>query len=211
MWVVPVVILLAAMSAQAGPVTLFSNFNSAPANLYDDTAAYVISGPSSGLGQWGPAMAFTPSGTGAYVLTQIDVGIGYSTPSEFDLTLYSDSGGVPGSVLASWTDISATESFGSCCGLETVTPGTTIILAAGTQYWLLASANADDPDAEADWNMNNIGQTGPIWCSGCETETDRQGAFDVLGDPTVPEPASASLAVCAFALLGLIAKRRRRA
>jgi hypothetical protein len=206
-----VVILLAAMSAQADAVTLFSNFNSDPTNLYE-TGGWTVSGPGSEIGgPYSPAMAFTPSGTGAYVLTQIDVAIGFIVTTSFDLTLYSDSGGAPGSVITSWTDISSTEPLDSCCGLETVTPGTTITLNAGTQYWLLASANADDPDAWAAWDENNLHQTGPMWSSQFGVSSGTEGAFDVLGDPAVPEPSSASLIVCALALLGLAVRRRQRA
>ncbi|MGA1993523.1 MAG: choice-of-anchor R domain-containing protein [Bryobacteraceae bacterium] len=198
------VILLAAMSAQAGPVTIFSNLNSNPASLYDNNNGWTVSG--SGFGPYSPAMAFTPSGT--YVLTEIDVAIFGTEDDSIDLALYSDSGGVPGSVLASWTDIPLT--FG-CCGLDTVTPVSSITLNAGTQYWLLAYADADDPSAMDSWQWNNVGQSGPTWWSQFGASPGTEGAFDVLGDPAVPEPASASLAVCAFALLGLIAKRRRRA
>jgi hypothetical protein len=65
-------------------------------------------------------MAFTPSGT--YTLTQIDVAISlFSGTNSASLTVNSDSGGVPGGVLATWS-LSSLPAFGTCCTVETVTP-----------------------------------------------------------------------------------------
>jgi hypothetical protein len=204
-WAVSVaVVLLAAMSAQAAPVTIFSNFNSDPTNLYDANGYWFVFAPAIRAGGLSAAMGFTPSD--ADVLTQIDVAITlYSGTSLLDFGLYSDSGGVPGSLLTSWS-IASLPAAGTCCTVETLVPGTSITLNAGVQYWLLASVSQD---TMALWNTNNIGQQGPEWSTGVGASTQTEGAFDVLGDP-VPEPASALLVTCGVALLGLVVRRRQR-
>jgi hypothetical protein len=194
------------MTAQADPVTIFSNFNPDPSILYDGGTGWTIAGPSSGAGEaYSVAMAFTSSGT--YALTQIDVAIGLIIgTSSVDLALYSDSGGAPGSQLGSWTITSLTD-FGSCCSIESIFPGTSITLDAGAQYWLWASAGSD---TFAAWSWNNIGQTGPMWSDSGDAGTQTQGAYDILGVNPVPEPASGLLVASAIALLGVALRRRPR-
>lgn len=194
-----VLVALAAMWAQAASITVFSNFNSNPANLYDGSDAYPVSGQPPQA--W--AMGFTPSST--YVLTQIDVAIGLgSGTSSVDVAVYSDSGGSPGSALTSWTVSSLPEAF-SCCAVVTLIPGTSITLNAGTPYWVLASASSD---TWAFWQLNNLGEQGPVWFNNANF-VSWEGAFDVLGT-AVPEPASALLAAFGVVLLGMAVHRRQR-
>jgi MYXO-CTERM domain-containing protein len=148
-------------------------------------------------------MAFTPSDT--YLLTQIDVAM-WRFAGSVDLGLHSDIGGMPGTLLEDWT-ITTFGSLFTCCTVSTVTPSTSITLDAGTQYWLVASSVSNSGAA---WAVNNTGQRGTMEQGGVR-RTDAEGAFDVLGTSAVPEPASASFVVFGVTLLGLAARRRRRA
>jgi hypothetical protein len=145
------ILLVAAMSAQAAPVTVFSNFNSNPADLYDSSGFWDVLPAGGQYPAESPAMAFTPSGT--YVLDQINVALELATgASSVTLTLYSDSDGAPGSVLASW-NLTGLAGFESCCAVETVSPSGSIVLYAGSQYWIQAAAGR--PTTQVGWMISD--------------------------------------------------------
>src|SRR5438128_855967 len=123
-------LLMPITPARAG--TIFNNFG--PANTYNSGSGSTVSGASSGTGQFvASAMSFTPAGT--FVLTQIDVAVGFvSRTNSVALSLNSDSGGLPGGVIMNWT-ISGLPVFGTCCTVDTVTPGSPVILTSGTRFW----------------------------------------------------------------------------
>jgi len=143
-------------------------------------------------------MGFTPSGN--YSLSQIDVSLTWTAGSNSGpvLTLNADDAGLPGTVLMSWNLSGGLGSFGSnstcCTALKTVTPGSPLVLNAGTQYWLVAEAGASD--TWDDWVVGgDFGSPvaitelsgGPL-----VRTTDDQGGFDVQGT-AVPEPWSGAL------------------
>jgi hypothetical protein len=187
----------------AGAATIYNNFG--PGNAYSTGVGWDVTGSTSAPGLFTSAMAFTPSGT--YTLTQIDVAINLvSGTNSASLTLNSDSGGAPGGVLATWS-LSSLPAFGACCTVETVTPSGSIVLASGTQYWVVGSAVASDTWAA--WMFNTTGATGFKWETGLGTSAGTTlGAFDVLGTPAVPEPSTVLFTASGLALLWLRRLRR---
>ena len=188
----------------AGAATIYNNFG--PGNAYSTGAGWTVSGSTSFPGSSTAGMAFTPSGS--FTLTQIDVAINLvGGTNSASLTLNSDSSGAPGAVLATWS-LSSLPAIGACCTVETVTPSGSIVLASGTQYWLVASVIASDTwDA---WMLNTTGATGFKWQNGTTEADQTLGAFDVLGTPgaAVPEPSTVLLSAGGLALLWLRRLRR---
>jgi len=157
-----------------------------------------------------------------YDLTQLDLGLfnpGLTGDDSVMITLVSDSSGLPGATIESWTVSSVPE---NCCTLVTVTPTQTVLLAAGEQYWVIAQAT--DPATVDYWGDNKGTSNNPAFPdnysgtvatnngTGWTLHDDITPAFDVLGDPVspVPEPKS-GLPLAAVAIAVMIAIRRRSA
>jgi hypothetical protein len=133
--------------------------------------------------------------------------------------LWSDSGGLPGTLLDNLTTtVTAVDSVGTVPGTEDVRVHAdfTLTLAAGTTYWIgMSGTNAelgqyglDGPNAPQDGGMARfIGTTFSDFAS-----TDGDMAFRLEGSAsTIPEPSSLVLAARSIGLLGLgLAWRRRK-
>ncbi len=202
-WMLPIAIV-ATLPASADVV--FNDFGAG--NSYQSGIGNTVSAAGSLTGFLDEqAMAFTPSGN--FTLSQIDVAIGHvSGTNSVMLSLNSDSGGLPGGAIESWT-LTSLPQFGMAGIFETVTPVSSVTLTSGTQYWVVASPIASDTwDA---WNLNNTGSTNPAasnsgggWATGETTS-----AFDVLGTPAgVPEPTSIVLLATVLGSLAFALRRR---
>jgi hypothetical protein len=153
------------------------------------------------------ASLFTVAGSGSEGVSQIDLGVFYSTPGGptggFYASIWTDNAGVPGSQLpgAFWS-ASATELFDSsaCCAPVSITGISGITLTGGTSYFVvLGPLSLSDTSANA-WALNVAGVTGDgqystnggvSWISRGSSFTI--GAFDVLGQASTPEPRSVIL------------------
>lgn len=127
-----------------------------PNGLYWCCFGIPIAGPSSHLGSFSSAVAFTPAVTKK--ATEITVGVGYvSGTNSITVALYSDNGGgLPGTELASGT-VGNFPVFGSCCGTGTVTiPATKLI--AGTQYWVVFSASGNTFESTVSATTDQVNQ-----------------------------------------------------
>jgi hypothetical protein len=191
--------------------TIFTNFGTGQS--FDAINGWTTSGPSSGVGSFEPAMAFTP--TGNFDLTQIDVALSLARGTDsVILSLNSDAGNAPGTVIQSWT-LSNLPTFGSEYTPETVL-GAGEPLSAGQQYWLVAAPGASD--SWAGWNQNSTSDIGTVPDSRDQGLTwnavDRQprGAFDVLGTSHVPTPTPEPGTLLLFTTwaMGVLARRRKK-
>jgi hypothetical protein len=127
------------------------------------------------------------------------------------VSLDSNNAGSPGAILASAT-ITGLPGF-TCCSVETITVSG-VSISAGTEYWVVVTPNNVDTDDL--WNTgaaipfvfgNEIqSSSGGAWTP----QGGPQNAFDVMGTAT-PEPAGLALGAGGFALLALLARRRRKA
>jgi len=158
------------------------------------------------------AAAFTPTSpdrlAGARVVVFQELGFG-GDPN-FNMSLFSDSGGAPGSLIEQFgTDLTAPATkFG---GIVTATSALNPTLLAGTQYWLvltpfdssteIAWEQGGVPAVFADFTTSPTGLGG--WSPILPTATPQ---FEI--DGTVPEPTAALLLATALALIAV--KRRLR-
>ena len=173
------------------------------------------------------AMPFAvPVGAG-YSLTEIDIALTQaapSSPSSVEVMLLNDSGGLPGSTIASWT-LGPFPTSGPTT--TTIQPAQIIAgisgipLSGGTTYWLAAKFT-DFP--QASWEVNNTSQIGnalqfPMTPGGTWTPLDDPllGAFRAIGDPItggtrdqVPEPGTLLLLSASLAGLATLRQRNKK-
>ncbi len=166
--------------------TIFSNFGQ-PGNTYDATQGAGIFGypdPNQNI-----AASFVPGSD--YLFDSADLALlmypeipGYFTSNTLDVWLMSDSGGLPGTIMASF---SVSIPFNSS-GIYTVSSASHPLLTSGATYWVAVSP---DGSARAAWLANNqglmglaVGHFGPPFGL---NDSQLTPAFRVEGTP-VPEP-----------------------
>jgi len=211
------VFLLGPGLAFGGSVTLFSDFGAGDSFEFPGPPTpYCIGGNNPGCAgiDYQPAFAFTP-GTTAY-LTQVDLALynaANGAEGEGVISVMTDSGGLPGSVIEQWTLTPGSNQ------VYTLTSELNPLLTAGTQYWLEATDTLG-AGGVIGWDANSISETGSYadmetgsWV--LENSNAPQGAFDILANtvnpnPTAPEPSSLALLGTGAALLVLARKKRKQ-
>lgn len=116
---------------------IFSNLKT-KTDLYNDIEGNVVSGPNSTMyGLEFLGMPFTPK-LNSHV-SEVRVAVQYlgSGANQVNLSVYSDSGGAPGTLLAGPVTVNALSAFGTCCTLAVADFSPTAVT-AGTRYWVTA-------------------------------------------------------------------------
>lgn len=150
-----------AQAHPAGVNPVYSNIGYAyPKGRYISNFAWTISGPTSLIGQtiWLGAQ-FTPKHSTNIV--EIDAALGYVTGTMgMAVNVYTDLGGVPGTLLASYK-ARKLPIFGTCCDLVRLFNAPGVPVSGGTPYWITVETNAATADEWGVWNMNDTNQVAP--------------------------------------------------
>jgi hypothetical protein len=171
-------------SLPIGSVVIHNNFG--PSYGYNCCTGWTASESGSAPGLYRAANAFVPA-TSAWV-TQIDVALSNNSgTNNATISLASDNGGVPGTILGSWS-VANQPHFGSlsCCVVATVHTSRMIPLGAGGQFWLIVDGGPNVANNTWDaWNWNTTGDTGlDAYNHGAGwvlQPAQTLGAFDVIG------------------------------
>ncbi len=135
--------------------TLYTNLGSGD--------AYSVNGLGVG-GQTAFVVGTMFTATGAGNLMQILVPIADSNGT-VTLGLYTDSGGLPGTLLEGWTNLTvSTNNLARPIPLLTVTSVVNPMLSAGTVYWVVAtSAVVNAVNGGLEWDQSTQIPTGGMW------------------------------------------------
>src|SRR5579859_275203 len=188
--------------------TVFSNIGSGYSSVHGLSVNDVAPiGPLSETNSESASLFTVASGSG-FDLTQIDIALvddniagGITVNDIYDVKLMTNSSGLPGTVLHTWTLTNVPADDGSVTTIQSsqiISGITGITLTGNTTYWLAAFPH--QLGTQGKWmeptvdngtfaNSTNFGTT---WSATTFTE----GAFDILGTPAtaggspVPEPSS---------------------
>ena len=197
--------------------TFFSDLGTGT-NVYNPSTGWTISGTGSIGESFTAANLFTSLATGS--VSQIDLGVGYVAGflNQFNASVWTDNGGLPGTELWSQTNLSSSQEFGGCCGLVTITGISGLSLTSGQSYFVVLGPENISNDAYLAWNWNSQGVNGldlystnggSSWNS--NGTGNPLGAFDILGSTgqgTVPEPSS--LLLLGTGLVGAFSTLRKK-
>lgn len=170
--------------------TIAGNLSDYPYGVFFCCYGNTIAGISSALGfeVW-VAIPFTPSAN--MTVTELEASVGYieSTDTNFLLSVFSDSSGLPDKPIKSFAT-SATTVFGACCTLATAKSKTGVAVKKGTQYWLVVSTNdKKHPTFFGAWAFNSTDmRTHPI-AYYCKTTGNQCGSNNgkwYAGDNLLP-------------------------
>ena len=211
-WMMAVATLIGTTSSLGADV-IFTNINFSTTPLLSVIGS---AGPSNSY-----AAAFTPFANATMTEVQVYVWGNSScgpppcvVPPTFDLSLYSNGGGVPGSLRAALgTDLSA----GPMPGIVAES-GLASNLIAGTEYWLVMTPH--DPRSALAWLAGGIravptdvsfsSNGSPPWMPELEPFNAPQFEIDGTFPPTIPEPRMTALVAAGLGLIAFRVAARRR-
>jgi hypothetical protein len=140
---------------------IYTNLNSVSTDLYNDLSGWSVSGPNSFSGSASSlALPFTPKADSHVSMARI--AMQYSAgANQVNLSIYADSNGVPGSLLAGPVTVKNLPELGTCCLLADASFAA-VAVSGGTQYWIVA----DTPPSG--------------------TGSDFEGLWDTVAVPVIP-------------------------
>jgi hypothetical protein len=116
------------------------------------------------------AEPFTPTADATVTKIEVSAGRQGGGTAGFELGLYSDANGVPGTKIKSF-HVAQLPSYGQCCTLAVANDKAGIPITGGTQYWVVVSTTSKDTDIYA-WAFNSTdmrAHPAASWCQGSST------------------------------------------
>jgi hypothetical protein len=142
-----------AAEADSSLATIYSNLGPRK-SAYNGGGGFVVSGPASEFGQNFDALPFTPAANST--VTEIRIPLTYfgSGANQVNLSLYTDVGGTPGTIIAGPHTFKNLPAFGTCCTLANWHLKSGVSVTAATQYWVVADTPATGigSDTEVIWD-----------------------------------------------------------
>ncbi len=185
-------------------------------NVYNESTGWTVAGSGTIGESFTAANLFTSLASGS--VSQIDLAVGYAAgTNSFYASIWTDSGGLPGTELWVQNGLSSSQNFGGCCGLVTITGITGLSLTAGQQYFVVLGPPSLTSTAFLAWNWNNQGvdgldlfstNGGTSWTS--NGTGNALGAFDILGSPSGSVPEPSSLLLLGTGLVGAFSTLRKK-
>jgi hypothetical protein len=128
-----------------------------PDGLYFAGEGYTLCGSTCALDESiSAAIPFTPSANATAADVQVSVGYIEGT-NEYDVAIYSDASGVPGTAL--WSGkVTNGQDFGDCCAVSLTKIKPALALTGGTQYWVVVSADPKATDFFGAWPLSTTDQ-----------------------------------------------------
>jgi hypothetical protein len=202
------------LPATAG--VLYSDLGPA-GNMYNTGGGPGVAGSGHNGQSQTVANMFTVSGSGGFSVSEIDLAVAHAGGlATFYASIWTDVTGSPGAQIGSdYWSLSTSASTGTCCSLVSITGITGVTLTGGSSYFMVLGPLSASDNSWNLWNFNNQGATGGSQYShnggvtwGDFGTTFGSSAFDVLGDPSVPEPGS--LLLLGTGLIGILGIYRRK-
>jgi hypothetical protein len=175
------------------PATISGNLSTYPFGTFFCCFGNTIAGINSALGfeVW-VAIPFTPAANVKVHKIEASVGWIENTDTNFLLSVYNDSNGVPGTAIKKFKAVAANE-YGACCTLVTGSSSAGISVTGGKQYWLVVST--DDKNHGTffgAWAFNSTDmRSHPIasWCKSTGSQCGSNNGIWVAGMSGDPLPA----------------------
>jgi len=155
--------------------TIYSNLGSSKTYLYDATqGAGLVTGPNSGAGfARFYALPFTPKNDSH--VSQVQVAIQhYSGANQVNFSIYGDTNGAPGTLLAGPVTVTDLPPYDSCCVLD-VGNFTPVAVSGGTQYWLVADTPLTGTGSDFDGLWANVAK--PVIVMAINTPSNGEGWY----------------------------------
>jgi hypothetical protein len=184
--------------AQVNPAdTISGNLSDYPFGTFFCCFGNTIAGINSALGfeVW-VAIPFTPTANMKVYKVEASVGWIENTDTNFILSVYNDSSGVPGTPIKEFKAVAANE-FGACCTLVIGSSSAGIPVTGGTQYWLVVrTGDKNNGTFFGSWAFNSTDmRSHPIasWCKATGNQCGENNGKWVAGNSGDPLPAYAVL------------------
>jgi hypothetical protein len=117
---------------------IYDNLSSVGTNLYNDTFGWLVAGPNSSSSSTSMALPFSPRADSH--VSRVRVPLQYmSGANQVNLSIYADSNGVPGALVAGPVTITNLPEIGTCCALADASFAPLGVI-GGTRYWIVADS-----------------------------------------------------------------------
>jgi hypothetical protein len=136
---------------------IYSNLGSSKTDLYNSKSTWSVFGPTSGVAYGYNSFVGVPfiPKSNSHV-SQVGVAVQYvSGANQVNLSIYEDSGGVPGTLLAGPVTVTNLSDSGACCALA-IADFTPQAVTGGTRYWVVADTPLSGTGSDFNGNWYSI-------------------------------------------------------